>query len=150
MRISPKNVIARIMQVIRAWTNLRPAKSFAGMTLEQYKGRVQASLDVRAQIEETESKLRSLIATRATLDEASYEATSRVVDGVKADVEEGKDGELYAAMGYVRQSHRSTGRRRAKANGAAAPADASAASPAAAPAAPAATAAASPPANGTT
>jgi hypothetical protein len=32
-----------------------------------------------------------------------------VVDAVKGDIEEGADGELYAAMGYVRRSARRSG-----------------------------------------
>ena len=32
-----------------------------------------------------------------------------IVHGVKGDLEEGEDGELYAAMGFVRKSLRSSG-----------------------------------------
>ena len=42
------------------------------------------------------------------------------MNGVRADPDEGEDGELYAAMGYVRTSERSTGlARRRTSNGAA-------------------------------
>jgi hypothetical protein len=33
----------------------------------------------------------------------------RIVNAVKGDPEEGEDGELYSAMGYVRRSDRSSG-----------------------------------------
>ena len=35
--------------------------------------------------------------------------TARVVNAVKSDPEEGKDSDLYEAMGYVRKSNRSSG-----------------------------------------
>ncbi len=45
-----KRVAVKLQQVIDAWTALRPAKSFGGMTLEQFKAKLQPSLDTRDQL----------------------------------------------------------------------------------------------------
>ena len=105
----PKEVVVKITMTLQAWSNLRPEKSFGGLTLDQCKEAVKASLDVRAEIAEAEGKLQSATARRVAVDEASMEIVRRVVNGVKADPEEGEDGQLYAAMGFVRKSHRSSG-----------------------------------------
>jgi hypothetical protein len=105
----PKEAVTKINVITQAWSNLRPTKSFGGLTLEQCNEEVKPSLDVRAEIAEAEGKLQSATARRVAADEASMAIVRRVVSGVKADPEEGEDGELYAAMGFVRKSHRSSG-----------------------------------------
>lgn len=115
MKVPPKEALYRIDAVDRAWSNLRPNKPLGGMTLDEYRATTKASYDVRAEIAATEAKLQSLIAKRTSIDELSLDAASRAVNGAKADPEEGEDGELYAAMGFVRKSHRRAGRRRVKA-----------------------------------
>jgi hypothetical protein len=116
MSRAPKDALTRITDVSTPWGNLRPAKSFAGLTLDQFKEVVKPSLEVRTEIVELESKLQSAIARRARADGVSLDAVQRVIHGVKSDPEEGEDGELYATMGFVRKSDRSSGltRRRQK------------------------------------
>jgi hypothetical protein len=113
MKGAPKDALYRMDVVKRAWTNLRSQKAFGGMTLDQYLAVTKPSYDVREEIAATEAKLQSLIALRASLDDVSLDAASRVVHGVKSDPDEGEDGELYAAMGFVRKSHRRSTARRA-------------------------------------
>jgi hypothetical protein len=50
--------------------------------------------------------------------------TKCIVSAVKGDPEEGADGPLYAAMGYVPESQRSAGLTRKKKNGEVPPAQA--------------------------
>jgi hypothetical protein len=57
------------------------------------------------------SRLASDTAKRIAPDEVGSSIAGRVVNGMKADVDEGEDGELYAATGFTRQSHRRTGLR---------------------------------------
>jgi hypothetical protein len=45
------------------------------------------------------------------------QVTKCIVNAVKGDPEEGEDGPLYAAMGYVPASQRSTGLTRKRKNG---------------------------------
>ena len=109
MRRSPKITLERITGVVGAWGDMRPTKSFAGYTFEQYKGKVQPSLDARVRIASLERQLQEAIVERDTADAESSKATQSVIHAVRADREEGEDGPLYAAMGYVRQSLRSRG-----------------------------------------
>jgi hypothetical protein len=101
---TPQGNLTRITAVLKAWENLRPGKSFGGLTLEEYKRLVQPSLDSRKRIAALEA---ALVAERATRDESDrvvMPATRRVVDSVMGDREEGADGAVYEAMGFVRAS----------------------------------------------
>jgi hypothetical protein len=106
----------KITSVLDAWGGMRSAKSFAGYTFDQYKETVKPSLDVRERIANLERQMQEAIAEREAADAVSLEATQRVVHAVRADREEGENGPLYAAMGFVRKSLRATGltRRRVK------------------------------------
>jgi hypothetical protein len=109
MALQVKAVEERLRNVIAAWEDVRPAKSFAGMTLNQFKSKVQASFDTRDQVVECANKRAAALAARADADDVSNTLALAVVDAVKGDIEEGADGELYAAMGYVRRSARKSG-----------------------------------------
>jgi hypothetical protein len=106
---TPQSNLVRISSVINAWQNLRPGKSFAGMTLDGYKRVVQRSLDSRARIAELEALLVAERAVRDEADRVSMPATRRTVEGVMGDPEEGADGALYEAMGFVRVSENRRG-----------------------------------------
>jgi hypothetical protein len=116
---TPQSNLARITAVMKAWENLRPEKSFAGMTLDEFKRIVQPSLDSRARIADLEAQLVAERARREDEDRVSMPATRRVVDSVMGDPKEGPDGALYEAMGFVRSSEnrrglvRRVGRRKA-------------------------------------
>jgi hypothetical protein len=118
---TPQGNLNRITAVARAWENIRPGKSFSGMTLEQYQQTVQPSLAVRAKIADLEAQLVAARAARDEADAVSMTAARRVIDSVIGDREEGPDGALYAAMGFVRKSDlrrglvRRVGRRGARA-----------------------------------
>ena len=106
---SPKKVAARLQKLIDGWTTLRPTKSFAGMTLDQFKAKVQPSLDTRSQLTTLRSQTTDSRLQRLQSDSASLETEQLVVNAVKGDTEEGEDGSLYAAMGYVPKSQRRSG-----------------------------------------
>jgi hypothetical protein len=110
MATNTRQLIDRIETIIRAWTNLRPDKSFSGMTLEQFKEAVKPSLDSRNRLIDLDGQTRAELANRTVVDAASGAIVTRMVRGVQADVEEG-EGKLYAAMGFVPKSQRSVGRR---------------------------------------
>jgi len=90
-------------------TDARPGKSFAGLTLDQYKARVQPSFDLRSQIVAAQDQLMSLQTLRDEADKASLALSRQVVNAVIGDPAESDDGELYEAMGYVRRSQRASG-----------------------------------------
>jgi hypothetical protein len=111
-----KRTLGRINSVRRGWENLRPTKQFSGFTLEKFTGTTRPSLDIREQMAVLESQLRALAAQLVTADAVSEAAVKSVLHGVKGDLEEGDDGELYGAMGFVRSSLRSSGLTRKRAS----------------------------------
>jgi hypothetical protein len=112
--MKPKEILNAVRSLTTGWRSLRPTKSFSGMTLEQYEATVKPSHDARAEIADLESRLQAAAARLDVVDKASLAATRSVVMGIRGDREEGEDGELYAALGYVRKSQRSSGLTRRK------------------------------------
>jgi len=111
---APKESLDRINTVTKAWETLRPTKSFAGMTLAQFKTKLQPSLDARANIATLEHQMTSALDKRDDADAASIDAIKLVVNAVKGDPAETANGDLYEAMGFVRDSERSSGLSRRK------------------------------------
>lgn len=112
---NPRQSEKRINQILTAWKTLRPTKSFAGLTFEQFEALAQPCLDARATIASLESQLIAAQNQRDDADRAALDTIALIVNAVKGDPNEGDDGELYEAMGYVRKSERKSGLRRAKA-----------------------------------
>jgi hypothetical protein len=106
---SPKDVLKKITDVTQAWAGLRPDKSFVGQTLDQFKEVVKPSLDIRTRIADLEDQLREACTQREAADATSMASIQRLVHAVRADPDEGEDGALYAAMGFIRKSLRATG-----------------------------------------
>ena len=113
MSLNPKLTHAFIKAVTAGWEVHAADASFSGLTLPQFKARVQPSLDIREQIAELEQKLQALRVEREKVDAESDAITSRVVDSVKGHPHHGPNGALYASFGYVRKAARRTGRKRA-------------------------------------
>ena len=109
MSHNPKRVAEKLQTMISAWETLRPTKTFAGMTLEQFKAKVQPSLAAREQLSLLQSQAEDHRATRHDSDSASMELVQLVVNSVKGDPEEGETSGLYSAMGYVPKNQRRSG-----------------------------------------
>lgn len=101
--------IEGVMAVSEAWGSVCPTKVFFGRTLGQYREETKPVFDLRTQIAEARRRLKSLIAQRNDADAAAMKLTRHIVHSVKADPTEGENSPLYAAMGYVRPSERSSG-----------------------------------------
>jgi len=114
MTRSPKDTVTRVVEVKTAWENMRPEKSFYGLTLEGFKQEVKPLTDALAEIADLESRLQHAISKRRAATPAAMKVVKGVVSAVKGDPTEGEDGELYAAMGYVAQNQRSTGLKRTR------------------------------------
>lgn len=99
----------RFAKVLDAWSNLRPSKSFAGMTLDEFKAALKASLDARDAVTAAETSHTAAIVKRDNADMAVRQVLTRVVAAVVADETEGDNGELYKAMGYTRRTERASG-----------------------------------------
>ena len=114
-KINPKVALERITTMTRVWSTLRSNSSFYGMTLEQFKGRVKASLDARAELETIDEHRYATAVRRDDADVMSMDLIQHIVNAIKADPNEGENGEVYAALGYVRKGQRAGGRRRQRA-----------------------------------
>lgn len=97
------------MKAINAWKTLRPQKSFANMTLDQFTAKMQPSLVPRAAIIKADEDRAVAVTQRDNADATTMPILDRLVAAVIADEEEGNDGELYEQMGYVRKSQRGSG-----------------------------------------
>ena len=114
MSYAPKENLDRINTVTKAWETLRPAKSFAGLTLAQFKAKVQPSFDARAEVETLDHQRTAALDRRDDADRDSMETIKLVTSAVKDDPAETADGDLYEAMGFVRESERLSGLSRKK------------------------------------
>jgi hypothetical protein len=106
---NPKRVAAKLQKVVDAWTALRPTKTFSGMTLDQFKAKVQPSLAARDQLVTVQSQAKDNRQIRHDSDSTSLNLAQLVVNSVKGDPDEGESGGLYAAMGYVPKNQRRSG-----------------------------------------
>ena len=107
---SPKDYGDKIANVLKAWKDVCPTKSFAGMTLAQFTTKVQPSLDARTHLDSLEDQRIAAETDRDNADVESMKQVNLVVNAVKGDPTEGEDGEFYAAMGYIRKSDRASGK----------------------------------------
>lgn len=106
---NPKEVASKLTTLISAWETLQPTKLFAGMTLEQFKARVQPSLQMRTQLSTLRNQATQSLTLRYQHDSSSQDLVNRVVNAIKGDPDEGDDGPLYAALGYIPKSQRLSG-----------------------------------------
>jgi hypothetical protein len=109
MPSNPQSIAADTNTIINAWTTLAPAASFGGMTLAQYKTKVQPSFDARTQLDTIEAQKTAALDTRDDADGFTSDTNQMVINGVKGDPNFGDDSNLYEAMGYVRKSERASG-----------------------------------------
>ena len=112
MPLSPSVVEQKINTTVTAWENLRSDKSFAGLTLAQFKTAVQPSLDARTEVRNLENQLAEARANRDARDLVSCDVVTKVVNAVVGDTAEGEDSPFYEALGYIRKSQRKSGLKR--------------------------------------
>jgi hypothetical protein len=109
MPSNPQSIADDTNTIINAWTTLAPAASFGGMTLAQYKTKVQPSFDARTAIDGLNTQLTAATDNRDNADKVTLQTSQLVVNAVKGDPNYGDDSNLYEAMGYVRKSERASG-----------------------------------------
>lgn len=112
--MSPKQIEEKIQEILNAWRDIVPTKTFGGMTLSQFEAKVKPSFDAREQVAKIENQLAQAINQRDDADEVSLDTVQLVVAGVVGDPTEGPNSPLYEAMGYTRKSERKTGLTRKK------------------------------------
>ena len=115
--MATKDAATRVSEVAAGWKKVRSEKKLYGMTREEYLHRVKPFTDALAEVAEMELHLEHAKAKRDLASGPAMKLTKCVVNAVKGDPEEGEDGPLYAAMGYVPESQRGTGLTRKRKNG---------------------------------
>ena len=99
----------RLSTLVEIWTELRPTKSFLGMTLEQFKAAVAPSLDARARLATASKQVEEAIVDRDNADQEADVLVDRLTAAFVAEEADGYNGVLYAKLGYVRKADRSSG-----------------------------------------
>jgi hypothetical protein len=100
----------RVLEVIGAWERKCPQKTFYSYTLDAFKLRAKPFLDCVGDIAEREAGLAHAVKKRDAEARTLGPEVRGVVNAVMGDREEGgENGELYAAMGFIPRSERSTG-----------------------------------------
>lgn len=112
-----KEVMTRADELIQSWESLRPKKTFFGFTLDQLKATAQRSRAERALLADLRGQAAAARTRGHDADVALSDATQGIINAIKGDPQEGEDGELYVALGYVRKSSRYGSRPRRRANG---------------------------------
>jgi DICT domain-containing protein len=106
---SSTRITKQLTTLIEVWTALRPTKSFAGMTLEQFKAAVAPSLDARARLTAAKQQASEAMVERDNADQQTAVLVDRLIAAFVAEEEDGYNGVLYAKLGYVRKADRSSG-----------------------------------------
>lgn len=106
---APKETEDKTKLITGAWKQLAAAKSFAGMTLDDFNAKVKPTFDTRTRVTEAEAELTSAQDARDDADKVTNATIQLVVNSVKGDPAFGEDSDLYEAMGYVRKSERRSG-----------------------------------------
>jgi hypothetical protein len=117
MQRPTKDPATRVSEVAGGWAKVRPNKMLWGIAREEYQQRVKPYTDALAEVADLEAQLEHAKAKRDLASKPAMKITKCIVNAVKGDPEEGEDGPLYAAMGYVPESQRSTGLTRKRKNG---------------------------------
>ncbi|MBX7172035.1 MAG: hypothetical protein K1X72_13815 [Pyrinomonadaceae bacterium] len=107
--ISPKKAMEKLETILNAFEHIAPNDTFGGQTSAQFAADVQASRDVRAEIDDMESKLADLKVKRDNIDAGNLKKAELIVNGVVGDPNYGPDSSLYEEMGYIRKSNRKSG-----------------------------------------
>ena len=99
----------RLTTLIAIWAELRATRTFAGMTLEQFKTAVGPSLDARARLATANKQAEEAIVARDNADQQAAVVVDRVIAAFVAEDQDGYNGVLYAKLGYVRKADRGSG-----------------------------------------
>jgi len=116
MSDAPKIAEDNYTTLTEKWEELRSTKTFGGYTLGGFKAAIKPSVDARTEIKSLATKTTAQLDIRDNADVVTAKAVAKVIKGIVGDPEEGDDGELYDALGYVRKSERASGLSRKKNN----------------------------------
>jgi hypothetical protein len=102
-----RTVHEKAMLMIGAWRDRCADKAFFRMSLADFTAIVAPSGMARERVATLKAQLREAIRQCEEADRTTRRAIVRVVNGVKGDPDEGEDGDLLSAMGYMKHTVRS-------------------------------------------
>lgn len=105
---STSDAYEKAVRIITAWETKRPGKIFFRQSLEDFQKIVAPSAEARRELAEIEELRRAALARRNEADRVTRRAVLRIVNAVKGDPDEGEDGDLLVAMGYMPHTARSS------------------------------------------
>jgi len=109
MKITPAEIERRISQAIHAWESSCPEQPFAEVTLEQFKQALQRFHDSKAKFLAANAQWETSRQEHNAAYVKATELLKLVVSSVKGHPKYGENSAVYAAMGYVPKSERSSG-----------------------------------------
>ena len=109
MKTTPAGIDRKIDQTIRTWETKCPEQSFADVTLAQYKAEMQLARDAQARFELAEVQWQTARQDRNSGYAKALALTNGVASSVKGHPKFGENSAVYAGMGYVPTSERSSG-----------------------------------------
>ena len=109
MAESPNITEKFLNDIINAWKELAPTAQFAGLTLTEFKAKVQPSLDTRTEVSTLETQLTAVRQSRKNADIISNDDAFNIVNGVRSAPGFGENSALYKAMGYIPKNDRRSG-----------------------------------------
>jgi hypothetical protein len=111
---SPKENEEKMLKVLNAWKTLAPAKSFAGISLEDFELQINKSLVPRQRLNTLKGEKMQQMTLRELENSTTMNDILSIVAGVIADPTEGANSALYEATGYIRKDVRKSGLTRKK------------------------------------
>lgn len=106
--MSESDIYEKAQTVVKAWESMRPNKAFFRMTLDDFRNVIAPSGEAREGLADLETQTQKALTRRTQADRITRRAVIRIVNGVKGDPDEGEDGELLRAMGYLPHTARSS------------------------------------------
>ena len=106
---APKVTTEKLSRLEQAWQDLAADKTLGGMTLAEFKTKVQPSLDAREAVQAAVSQMVDATTRRQAADVETLRLVQLVVNSIKGDPTLGDDCALYEAAGYIRRSERKSG-----------------------------------------
>ena len=109
MRLNPAAIDRKIDMTTHTWESACPEQSFADTTLPQYKADMQLAREAQAKFDLAEVRLQTARQERNAAYEKALKLTNGVGASVKGHPKFGENSAVYAGMGYVPTSERSSG-----------------------------------------
>jgi hypothetical protein len=107
--MTPAVIDRKIDLTMHTWESACPEQSFADMALPQYKAEMQQARDAQAKFDLAEVQWQTARQERNAAYEKALKLTNGVASSVKGHPKFGENSAVYAGMGYVLTSERSSG-----------------------------------------